>query len=90
MIESVTMRMRGHAEHDPFDYVPKSMLEEWEKKDPVERIQKRMLDHGLSKQQIVDVAERAEAEISEAVAYALTLPGPDPSEALRNIFFQHS
>jgi TPP-dependent pyruvate/acetoin dehydrogenase alpha subunit len=90
LIESVTMRMRGHAEHDPFDYVPKSMLEEWEKKDPVERIQKRMMDRGVPKQHIIEVSERAEAEIHDAVGYALTLPGPDPAEALRHVFFQHS
>src|ERR1700759_693072 len=35
LIEGVTMRMHGHAEHDPADYVPREMLEEWQKRDPV-------------------------------------------------------
>ena len=35
------MRMHGHAEHDPADYVPKEMYEEWAKKDPVELFEKR-------------------------------------------------
>ena len=30
LIECVTMRMHGHAEHDPADYVPRAMLEEWQ------------------------------------------------------------
>ena len=41
IVEGVTMRMHGHAEHDPADYVPKEMFEEWAKKDPVELFEKR-------------------------------------------------
>jgi len=37
LIESLTMRMRGHAEHDDQHYVPPGVLEEWAKKDPVDR-----------------------------------------------------
>lgn len=36
LIESVTMRMRGHAEHDNQHYVPKEQLAEWANRDPVE------------------------------------------------------
>lgn len=88
LIESVTMRMRGHAEHDPFDYVPKTMLEDWEKKDPIEKIQKLMLERGVDEQTIRDVAANAEAEIEGAVTHALSLPSPDPEEAYRNVYFE--
>ena len=30
LIECVTMRMHGHAEHDPADYVPRELIEEWQ------------------------------------------------------------
>ena len=30
------MRMHGHAEHDPADYVPRELFDEWATKDPVE------------------------------------------------------
>lgn len=86
IIESVTMRMRGHAEHDPFDYVPKEKLAEWEKKDPIEKIQKLMLDRGIDKQEIERTADAAIREIDEAVSRANELPGPDPAEAYRNVF----
>src|SRR4029453_12850320 len=36
IVEGVTMRMHGHAEHDPADYVPQEMYDEWSKKDPGE------------------------------------------------------
>lgn len=37
LIESVTMRMRGHAEHDNQHYVPPGLLDEWAGRDPVDR-----------------------------------------------------
>jgi TPP-dependent pyruvate/acetoin dehydrogenase alpha subunit len=86
IIESVTMRMRGHAEHDPFDYVPKETLEAWEKKDPIEKIQKLMLELGIEANEIERIARDATKEIDEAVAYANELPGPDPEEAFKNVF----
>jgi TPP-dependent pyruvate/acetoin dehydrogenase alpha subunit len=86
IIESVTMRMRGHAEHDPFDYVPKAKLEEWEKKDPIEKIQKLMLERRIGSEEIERVAAEATREIEDAVTYANGLPDPDPEEAFRNVF----
>ena len=35
LIECMTFRMRGHEEASGIKYVPKSLFEEWEKKDPI-------------------------------------------------------
>jgi pyruvate dehydrogenase E1 component alpha subunit len=37
LIESLTLRMEGHAVHDDAFYVPKERFEEWAKRDPLER-----------------------------------------------------
>src|SRR3954465_4751966 len=37
LIESVTLRMEGHAVHDDASYVPKEMFEEGGRRDPIER-----------------------------------------------------
>src|SRR5919201_6818435 len=37
LIESVTLRMEGHAVHDDASYVPKELFEEWARRDPIER-----------------------------------------------------
>ena len=37
LIECLTLRMEGHAVHDDAFYVPREMLEEWAKRDPLER-----------------------------------------------------
>ena len=36
LIESLTLRMEGHAVHDDASYVPKELFE-WAKRDPIER-----------------------------------------------------
>jgi TPP-dependent pyruvate/acetoin dehydrogenase alpha subunit len=86
IIECVTMRMRGHAEHDPFDYVPKEQLAEWEKKDPILKIEQKLESIGVGKSEREVISAEIEAEIEGAIAYALTLPAPNPEEALKGVF----
>ena len=47
LLEAVTMRMHGHAAHDDMKYVPKEQVEEWRKKDPIERQEARLRDLGV-------------------------------------------
>lgn len=86
IIECVTMRMRGHAEHDPFDYVPESLLQEWERKDPLLLTAALMKKRGISQQTIDEVAQKAKSDIESAVEYANSLPGPNPKEARRQVY----
>jgi TPP-dependent pyruvate/acetoin dehydrogenase alpha subunit len=57
LIEAKSMRMRGHAQHDAADYVPKEMREYWEKRDPIVRHEKF-----LTEQKILDGKTKAEIE----------------------------
>src|ERR1700692_3965019 len=47
LIEAKTMRMRGHAQHDSAEYVPKQMLEEWKKRDPLDGYEKFLTKNKL-------------------------------------------
>src|ERR1700693_5595055 len=47
LIEAKTMRMRGHAQHDAAEYVPKEMLEFWKKRDPLDRQEKFLNENKL-------------------------------------------
>lgn len=81
IVEAVTMRMHGHAEHDPADYVPPEMFEEWSKKDPVELFEKTLveaevLDADTVKQIRADAREQALAARRKALAD----PMPDPHD----------
>lgn len=87
LIETVTMRMRGHAEHDDFAYVPKAMLEEWTAKDPVDRYIDRLVEDGIVTR---DATEQLRSSILNdmitAIDRALEQPWPDAEEGLRNVF----
>ncbi|SVB01962.1 uncharacterized protein METZ01_LOCUS154816 [marine metagenome] len=39
LIEAVTIRVRGHSEHDDASYVPRELLTEWQEKDPIARFE---------------------------------------------------
>ena len=47
------MRMHGHAEHDPADYVAKELYEEYSKKDPVELYEGVLVDAGIAQQSVI-------------------------------------
>ncbi len=87
LIEAVTFRMRGHAEHDDAWYVPKALHEEWERRDPLERFHTALV--GLSLLAVEDLSAiraRVEAEMAEAEQFALASPEPDPDEATRGLY----
>src|SRR5829696_1292559 len=83
MIEAMTMRMHGHAAHDDMKYVPAEQIEEWRRKDPIDRQIRRLEPLGVD----VD-ALRAEvkAEIEEATKAALAMPMPDGETATDDVF----
>ena len=70
LIEAVTMRMHGHAAHDDMKYVPTEKVEEWRRKDPIDRQVKRLEALGVDTQAIRD---EVKAEIDAAVEEALTV-----------------
>jgi pyruvate dehydrogenase E1 component alpha subunit len=83
LIEAVTMRMHGHGAHDDMKYVPKALVEEWRKRDPIDRQSARVAQLGVD----VD-GLRAEvlAEVEEAAKIALAGPMPDPATVTERLF----
>ncbi len=85
LIEAVTMRMHGHAAHDDMKYVPKEQVEEWRKKDPIERQETRLRDLGVDTDALrAEVREAIDAGTQEALA----MPMPDPSTATDRLFHE--
>jgi pyruvate dehydrogenase E1 component alpha subunit len=83
LIEAVTMRMHGHAAHDDMKYVPKEQVEEWRKRDPIERQEARLLELGVD---VAAVRSSVGAEIEQAASEALAAPMPDPASAADGVF----
>jgi TPP-dependent pyruvate/acetoin dehydrogenase alpha subunit len=87
LIECLSFRMTGHSAHDPADYVPKHLWEEWAQKDPIRRLERLMLERGWADQADLD-REHAEIreEVDAAIAWAENSPYPDPAELLDNVY----
>jgi TPP-dependent pyruvate/acetoin dehydrogenase alpha subunit len=87
LIEGVTMRMHGHAEHDPADYVPREMLEEWQKRDPVALFENVLLEHGIIDEETASkTREAARQKAIEARKKALADPLPDPATVEEGVY----
>lgn len=87
LIEAKTMRMLGHAIHDGAEYVPKELLAEWEKKDPVARYQARLLAEEVAdKEELNEIRQRAAVEIEDAIDFAEASPHPEPDSVEEGIY----
>jgi len=87
IVEGVTMRMHGHAEHDPADYVPHAMYEEWSKKDPVDLFEKVLLEAGaIDADTAAQVRKDARQFAIDARKRALADPMPDPSTVEEGVY----
>ena len=87
LIECQTMRMHGHGAHDDMSYVPKEMLEEWERRDPIERYAERLVaDYGFSADEVDAIREQVRAHVEECAQSALASPMPDPASATEGVF----
>jgi TPP-dependent pyruvate/acetoin dehydrogenase alpha subunit len=57
LIEAKTFRRRGHAQHDPAEYVPKDQRAYWEKRDPI-----TLCEKFLTGEKLLDAKGKKEIE----------------------------
>jgi TPP-dependent pyruvate/acetoin dehydrogenase alpha subunit len=89
MIECVTMRMRGHAEHDDFSYVPSEMLTEWQKRDPIDRYEQVMVERSLyTSAEIAALRKTLSDDMNIAIDEVVALPFPAPEEGRKLVFVE--
>lgn len=87
LIESVTMRMHGHSASDDASYVPKGMIEEWKKKDPLEKFERILMnDRVLNESSLKQMSELISAEIEEAIEFALSSPYPSEESTGEGVY----
>jgi len=87
LIESKTMRMRGHAQHDPAEYVPKKMFEYWKARDPIARFEKFLTENKLWEAKDKSAMEaRIERELKEDLEFAENSPLPPPELAEQGVY----
>jgi len=82
LIEAKTMRMRGHAQHDPAEYVPKEMFEYWKARDPIAQFERALAAAGALTARVKSALDaRIERELADDVAFAESSPLPGAAEA---------
>ena len=87
LLELVTYRRKGHAEHDDQHYVPKEELARWERDDPLDRWTRRLIESGWSDAAELAAADaRIAAELDEAVRTAEGEPLPEAASALAGVY----
>jgi TPP-dependent pyruvate/acetoin dehydrogenase alpha subunit len=80
LLELMTYRRKGHAEHDAQKYVPEGEIEEWEARDPVDRYERRLLDEEhATESELEAIRSRVDQEVERAreAALASEMPAPD-------------
>jgi len=87
LVECVTLRMEGHAAHDDGFYVPKELLEEWAKRDPIARFRLWLSENKEAEEsELVKLEEEVKALLIEAQQRAEESPLPDPSELEQGVY----
>jgi TPP-dependent pyruvate/acetoin dehydrogenase alpha subunit len=87
IIEAKTMRMRGHAQHDPAEYVPKTMFEYWKARDPIDRYEKYLTQNKLwNTRTKAEIDARIERELKEDLEFAESSPFPPPELAEQGVY----
>jgi 2-oxoisovalerate dehydrogenase E1 component alpha subunit len=89
LVEAKTYRLVPHSSSDDDRrYRSRAELEEWAKKDPLDRFRKYLGEHGvLDEEGAQALRARAEAEVQDAVDYAESQPYPPTEEVLAHVYY---
>jgi pyruvate dehydrogenase E1 component alpha subunit/2-oxoisovalerate dehydrogenase E1 component alpha subunit len=88
LIELMTYRRKGHAEHDNQSYVPPGEIERWAREnDPLDRYHRELTGkHRISDEELKQIDARVTGEIDRATDEAETSAAPEPSDSLRGVY----
>jgi pyruvate dehydrogenase E1 component alpha subunit/2-oxoisovalerate dehydrogenase E1 component alpha subunit len=86
LIELVTYRRKGHAEHDNQSYVPPGEIEAWEQDDPIERYIGRLVANQWAlPEEIGLIDQRVSTELDTAIALCEDEALPSADTALSGV-----
>jgi TPP-dependent pyruvate/acetoin dehydrogenase alpha subunit len=89
IIEAKTHRMKGHAQHDPAEYVPPEMARYWKERDPIARYERYLTEAGVwSEADKAEIEVRIEREIREDLEFTENAPFPPPELAEEGVYHE--
>jgi pyruvate dehydrogenase E1 component alpha subunit/2-oxoisovalerate dehydrogenase E1 component alpha subunit len=88
IVELMTYRRKGHAEHDNQSYVPQGEIDRWAREnDPVDRYTARLeKEFGFGAAELRATDDRVRQEIDEATELAEQSAPPEPLDALVGVY----
>ena len=89
LLECCTFRIRGHEEASGTKYVPKELMEEWQKKDPIRNYEEFLLSHSVIDEDFIrETKARIKNEIEGGIAVASgeIYPTPDTATELTDVY----
>jgi pyruvate dehydrogenase E1 component alpha subunit len=87
LLECMTYRFRGHSLADPDELRDPEEKERWRQRDPIKQLERYALLHSLmSEADFHAIQTEIQAEVEDAVAFALDSPEPTVDELYRFVF----
>jgi pyruvate dehydrogenase E1 component alpha subunit/2-oxoisovalerate dehydrogenase E1 component alpha subunit len=88
LVELMTYRRKGHAEHDNQSYVSAGEIERWAREnDPLDRYVQRLTGaEGVAPSELEALDARVQAEIDDATDVAEQSPPPEPRDCLAGVY----
>src|ERR671930_319916 len=87
LIESLTLRMEGHAVHDDAFYVPKEMFEQWAKSDPIERFRAWLRGNAdMTDEEEDEIRGDVKKLLNDAIRRAEESPDPGTDTLLEGVY----
>jgi pyruvate dehydrogenase E1 component alpha subunit/2-oxoisovalerate dehydrogenase E1 component alpha subunit len=88
LVELMTYRRKGHAEHDNQSYVPDGEIERWAREnDPLDRYVQRLTGaEGVAPAELEVIDARVQAEIDDATDIAEKSPPPEARDCLIGVY----
>ena len=87
LIEAKTFRRRGHAQHDPAEYVPPAQREYWEKRDPITLYEKFLMSEKLlSAGGKKEIEDKITTLLEKEREFAENSPFPPPEFASTGVY----
>src|SRR6185295_18654994 len=89
LLECITFRMRGHEEASGTKYVPKKLMDEWAKKDPLSNYEEYLLkEKVIDKKFVEETRKKIKKEIDAGleVAFKENLPAADTATEVADVY----
>ena len=86
-VEALSLRMHGHAAHDDGSYVPSELKDHYaSRRDPIERLRRRLELDGAGQSELDELRDRATAEVAAGLADAESAPPADPTTLEEGVY----